>query len=241
VLPMAKPDVSVLIVVRDGEAYLAPAIESALAQQHAPLEVLVVDDGSSDATVAVAQRFGPPVRCISQGRRGIGAARNLAVRASRGEYLAFLDADDVWTPHKTSCQLEAFAADASLDIVLGQHREFISADLDPATARRLACRSDWEPGYHAGAALMRRSLFERIGLFREDLTTGEYLDWIARAHEHGVREKLLDDRVVMRRIHGSNHGLIHAYARTDYARLLKSALDRRRAAADPAQQQPRNS
>jgi glycosyltransferase involved in cell wall biosynthesis len=228
---MAKPEVSAVIVVRDGERYLTAAIESALAQEHRPLEVLVVDDGSVDASIAVAQDFGPPVQCISQGRRGIGAARNVGVRTSRGEYLAFLDADDLWTPGKTSCQLDAFAADPSLDIVLGQHREFISPDLEPATASRLACRSDWEPGYHAGAALMRRTVFDRIGLFREDLTTGEYLDWVARAHDRGVREKMLDDPVVMRRIHGANHGFVHAHARTDYARLLKSALDRRRAAA----------
>jgi glycosyltransferase involved in cell wall biosynthesis len=231
---MAKPEVSAVIVVRDGERYLTAAIESTLAQRHDPLEVLVVDDGSSDASIAVAHSFGPPVYCISQGRRGIGAARNVGVRASRGGYLAFLDADDLWTPRKTTRQLEALAADPDVDVVFGHQREFISPDLDPATARRLACRPDWEPGYHPSAALMRRSVFDRVGLFREDLTTGEYLDWIALAHDRGVREKMLDDRVALRRIHGSNHGFVRAHARSDYARLLKSALDRRRAAADPA-------
>jgi glycosyltransferase involved in cell wall biosynthesis len=226
---MSEPRVSVVIVVHNGERYLAAAIESVLKQRQAGFELIVIDDCSTDASLAISRRFEPPVRCISRKRGGIGAARNAGLAASSGEYLAFLDADDLWTPTALAARLKAFAGDPELDIVFGHVREFISPDLDMRTAERLGCRPGLEPGYLLGATLIRRDVFERVGSFRQDLATGEFVDWIARAHERGVRERLVGDHVLWRRLHGSNNGVVRADARTDYARVLKRALDRRRA------------
>lgn len=217
-----------MIPVRDGERYLGAAIESALAQR--PAEVIVVDDGSGDGSAGLANSFGEPVHVVSQPPRGIAAARNRGVAESRGDYLAFLDADDWWTPEAVNSQLRAFAADEMLELVFGHVREFVSPDLDEREASRVVCRTELEPGYLVGAVLLRSSVLARVGSFTEELVTGDFVDWMARARELGVREALIPDHVLWRRVHGANHGRLRADAREDYARLLKWALDRRRAA-----------
>ena len=94
---MSERRVSVVIPVHDGERYLAAAIESVLEQTLPPAEVIVVDDGSTDSSVQVAERYAPQgVRCHSQANAGGGAARNRGVALSEGDFIAFLDADDLW-------------------------------------------------------------------------------------------------------------------------------------------------
>lgn len=227
---MPEPRVSVVIAVYNDDRYLAEAIESTLEQRPRPHEVIVVDDGSIDASGAVARRFESPVRCISQSHRGIAAARNTGIAATGGDYVALLDADDLWTARTLSALLGIFAADPGLDLAFGHVRHFISPDVDEAEAARLSCRTGLEPGYLASGVLLRRAALAQVGPFREELVSGEFIDWIARAREQGLREALVPDHVLWRRVHSGNHGIRRRDARGDYARVLKSALDRRRAA-----------
>lgn len=225
----AEPAVSVVIPAHDAERYLGAAVASALAQTAPPLEVVVIDDGSRDGTGEVAR--GLPVRYLRQENRGIGATRNRGVQAARGEFVAFLDADDLWAPRKLELQLQAFAADRAASLVFGHVEHFISPELDPDTAARLRCPEGSEPGYVAGAMLARRAIFHRVGPFRTDLKLGEFVDWMARARELPVREILFEEIVLRRRLHASNHTLRERAHRNDLARVVKASLDRRRAAA----------
>lgn len=102
-----EPHVSVVIPTYNCSAYLTEAVESVLAQTFRDFEVLVIDDGSTDETAAVMRRYGPPVRYIRQPNRGVAVARNHGIEQSRGRYVAFLDADDTWLPHKLERQLAA--------------------------------------------------------------------------------------------------------------------------------------
>ncbi len=111
--------VSVVIPARDAEATLAAAIESALAQSPPPLEVIVVDDESKDATAAVARGFGPRVRLLAGSGRGPAAARNIGVRASSGGSVAFLDADDIWLPAALATLREGYRAQPRAGLVFG--------------------------------------------------------------------------------------------------------------------------
>jgi glycosyltransferase involved in cell wall biosynthesis len=114
-----RPSISVVIPVHNGELYLAEAVDSALAQTHRPAEVVVVDDGSTDGTAEVAAGLGAAVRYVHQRNRGPGGAMNRGVALARGEYVAFLSADDVWEPEKLAGQMAALVADPSLDLVFG--------------------------------------------------------------------------------------------------------------------------
>jgi len=108
--------VSVIMPAYNAAAYVADAIDSALTQDYRPIEVLVADDGSTDETAAVVRRYGEPVHYLRQENRGPAGARNLALRHARGEYIAFLDADDVWHPRKLAVQIPVMERDASIGI-----------------------------------------------------------------------------------------------------------------------------
>jgi glycosyltransferase involved in cell wall biosynthesis len=108
-MTQTRPTVSVVIPCYNTERYLGDALRSVLTQDVPPLEVLVIDDGSTDGSAALAASFGPPVRVLSQPNCGVSAARNHGLREARGEWIAFLDADDVWVPGKQRLQVEGLA------------------------------------------------------------------------------------------------------------------------------------
>ena len=229
--------VSVVIPFHNCEAYLAEAIQSVLDQGHAPLELIVVDDGSTDGSAAVARRVGAAehpagvaVHYLWQEQQGAGAARNRGAAAARGEYVAFLDADDLWTPEKIAVQLAALAADPTLDAVFGNLEQFLQPGLDPALAARYEYHQSMN-GYSAGTMLIRLAAWQRLGGFTPGLRFGEFVDWYVRAKERGLHDLLLPQVFLRRRIHGRNYSLTAADQHIAYVGVAKAALDRRRAAA----------
>jgi glycosyltransferase involved in cell wall biosynthesis len=189
----------------------------------------VVDDGSTDGSADIARSY--PVRYVRQANAGIAAARNAAIAAADGEILGFLDADDLWEPRKLARQMAALAAEPAPDFVLGHVRQFVDPRLDQEAAARIVCPAGLQPGYLPGAMLARRETFERVGPFREELRVGEFVDWMARARELGLREAMLRQHVLSRRLHDTNQSLKRQAATSDFARVVKASLDRRRAAA----------
>ncbi len=216
--------VSAVIPVYNGEQYLAAAIESVVAQGAAVAEVIVVDDGSEDGSAAVAGGWGAPVRCIRAPHAGIGAARNAGIEAATGSFVAFLDADDLWTEGRLAAQLTAFEADPALDMVFGLAEQFRDDGLPVTGMQALG------PAIIAGAMLIRAASLRRVGPFATGIRMGEFIDWYGRAKDLGLRETLLPSLVIRRRIHGENTGLREAAHRVDYTRVLRAALERRRAA-----------
>jgi glycosyltransferase involved in cell wall biosynthesis len=218
--------------------YVAEAIESVLSQRYQHLEVIVVDDGSDDGTGEVARRFAPPVVYCHQANNGTSAARNKGVGMASGDYLAFLDADDVWTPGKLTRQLAAFATHPEMDMVLGYAQQFYSPELDEASRSRMFCPAEPMPGLLISAALVKHEAFDRVGPFDTDLKLAENVDWILRAIDLGLKIGLLQDVVLRRRLHQNNKGISLSYRRGEYAQALKAALDRRRRMSPGSEGQP---
>src|SRR5207248_2331716 len=184
--------VSAIIPVRDAARYIGSSIESVLGQTKPPAEVLVIDDGSRDRTPHIVSAFSQRgVRLIQQPPQGAAAARNCGVELACHELLAFLDADDLWTSTKMEQQCAALQSDASLDMVFGYVRQFVSPDVEPETRARLRCPYESVPGYVPGSMLIRRESFERVGLFEAQWAVGEFTAWYARARFLGLREKML--------------------------------------------------
>ena len=225
---MADQSVSVLIPVYNGERYLAEAIRSVLDQTHPPAELIVVDDGSTDGSAQVAQGFAA-VRYVRQENAGQPAALNHGVELATGQFLAFLDADDVWVPDKLAVQLEAFESDPSLDMVFGHAQQFIEPETPAAVAAQLQSQRQVLPAHLPSAMLIRREAFDRVGGFRSEWKIGNVVDWYARATESGLKSRMLERVVYKRRIHGANISITEKQSRDDYLAVVKAALDRRRA------------
>lgn len=222
------PRVSVVIPVYNGERYLAQAIESALEQTLCPAEVIVVDDGSTDGSAKIARSFGSNVRYHFQPQSGIAAARNKGADLARGNLLAFLDADDLWMPNKLSLQAYALAREADLEVVFGHVEQFISEDATEVVAARVYCPGDPMPGYCAGTMLMKRDAFLQVGRFQLHWQVGEFIEWYTRAVEKNLKYFMLPEIVMRRRLHGGNHSDNKPDRRTDFAKILKAHVDRRR-------------
>lgn len=222
--------VSVVIPVYNGERYLAEAIESVLAQNYRPIEVIVVDDGSMDGSADVAQRFVPRIRYNHQPQSGTGAARNQGTELAEGDFFAFLDADDRWMEDKLARQMAPLEQDPTLDMVFGHARQFYSPELEEVLKSKVKRVREIMPGYLSSAMLIRREAFFRVGPFATNWGLGVDIDWYARATERGTKALLLPEVVLARRLHDANSGILRRDAGTDRVRVLKAALDRRRAA-----------
>ncbi|MCA9518521.1 MAG: glycosyltransferase family 2 protein [Myxococcales bacterium] len=225
----ASPRVSVVIPAWNAARYLGEAISSVLVQGRVVAEIIVVDDGSDDDTAAVALAAAPNrVKVVRAEHGGIAATRNRGVAEASGELIAFLDADDLWTPRKLALQLAALDAEPRA-LVLGQAEEFVSPELGAAARARLAPKPGRMPAMVAGGLLCRREVFDTVGPFDASRAVGEAIDWFARARGLGLREVVLDELVLRRRIHGANFTLTHAAdAKRDYLALAKAMLDRKR-------------
>jgi glycosyltransferase involved in cell wall biosynthesis len=225
--PPANPLVSTLIPVYNRERYLAAAIESLLAQAYRPLEIVVIDDGSTDGSAEIARRYAPMVRYELQPHRGIASARNGGLALAQGEYLAFLDSDDLWEEGQLAVQMEVLRSCPEVDCLFGHVTEFISEELDPDAARAIVCRSEPMPSRGPGA-IIKAEAFRRVGPFRAQGQVGEFIDWHLRADEIGLKSMMLPQVVIRRRLHASNQSREQQSSRLDYVRILKASLDRRR-------------
>ena len=198
---MTERRVSVVIPVFNGERFLAEALESVFAQTVPPAEVIIVDDGSSDGSVAVAGTF-PGATVLELPHRGVSAARNTGVRASSGDYLAFLDADDTWGTTKLERQLELSRSNPDAGIVMVRQGYRFEGPV-PAWFRGPTDGGS-EPGFQPSGWFMPRETWERVGLFDETMTHSEDTDWLARATDLGIRSAMVEEVLVIHRIHDQN-------------------------------------
>lgn len=222
--------VSVIIPFFNAENYLGAAIESVLHQTLPPFEVLVVDDGSIDGSAAVAASFGHAVNYVAQPHGGTALARNHGIALARGELITFLDADDLWAPEKLALQLRALQEEPELALVFGQIQEFFSPDIDEATRHTTRINPEPKSGYHVDTLLLRRHVFDCVGVFDPALKQAEFVDWYLRAHEAGMQERVLPEVLAFRRVHGANKSRHQKEFQLEYVQALKASLDRRRAA-----------
>jgi len=224
----SKPAISVIIPVYNAEKYLTEAIESVLAQKTRPLEVIVVDDGSTDSSPDVAERFGPPVKCLRKENAGAPSARNAGIEITQGDFFAFLDADDYWAENKLELQLKAFDENPTADLIFGHVSQFHSPDMPQELKSRLTYHAKQMPGYLIGAMLAKRKSFKKIGFMSTEFITGDFIDWYLRAIDKELESIMLPEVVLRRRLHADNLGVRRRDLRSEYALIVKANLDRKR-------------
>jgi glycosyltransferase involved in cell wall biosynthesis len=220
--------ISVIIPAYNREAYVADAIESAVAQTCPPDEIIVVDDGSTDRTAEIARSYGKQVRCISQENQGTGVARNTGLKEARGSLIAFLDSDDVWLERKLEMQTAYLRTHPGTDMVFCRMKPFLSPEIDPAHALRFDAREI--AACNAQALLARRETFTKAGSFPTARNVPEFFPWFTRACDLGLTHHILPELFLLRRVHLSN-SVHHPDWGLRYVRFLKQRLDQNRGSA----------
>lgn len=198
---MPDPEISVIIPVYNGERFLAEALASVAAQTYRPIEVIVADDGSTDGSAALAEVYSG-TRCLKLPHLGVSAARNSAIGAARGDWLAFLDCDDIWLPDRLAVQVAAMAAFPGTAVFLGRKRILIDGPR-PAWYDGPGTGADL-PSYEPSTWLVRRDAFEAAGMFDTSMTIGEDTEWLARATDAGLGIHVCERVIMERRIHDTN-------------------------------------
>jgi glycosyltransferase involved in cell wall biosynthesis len=205
----SQPDISVVMSVWNGAAYLREAIDSILDQTYEPIELIVVDDGSTDQTSSILKEYGSRVRLITQDNQGQAAGIVAGIAAASGEYLAFQDADDTWALNKLARQ-HATLADPQLEAVFCLSEQFVSPELPDATS--VKTRHTVMVGEQLSCMLIRRSAFDRIGNFDPSSKTA-FVEWLGRAKQMTLRYVVIDEVLHYRRLHPSNFGRLFPEAR----------------------------
>ena len=231
--------ITCIVPVYNGERHLEVSLDSIFAQTWRPIEVIVVDDGSTDRTRAIAldaAARSPELSVITQTNAGPAAARNTGVAHSHGELICFLDGDDLWHPEKLARQAECFDSDPQLDYSVHHVQNFWDDELaGEAEAYREHARGQPIPGYVTQCLMVRRRAFERIGIFDLELQHGDSADWFLRARTGGMTGNLMEDVLTYRRMHELNRSRAKASDSLDeFFGILKRSLDQKRVAESAA-------
>ncbi|HUH81336.1 MAG TPA: glycosyltransferase [Solirubrobacteraceae bacterium] len=207
----ARPSISAVVATYQAERFIGPALESILGQTRPPDEVVVVDDGSTDATAAVLERFDDRVRVVRQPNRGYPAAMNRAVAESSGDWVALCGADDLWEPRKLEWQEQAILTHPEVDVLFGHAVLFGAINANhpgPAEVGVLDSRRLLHSLFRlclvcAPSVALRRSLYDRLGPFRENFDGDDYDYWF-RCLRAGARFYFDPRRLVNYRRHDAN-------------------------------------
>jgi glycosyltransferase involved in cell wall biosynthesis len=216
----STPAISVIIPVYNAESFLAEAIESVLRQTLPPRQVIIVDDGSTDRSAAIARRYTPQIQLVRQPNAGGAAARNRGVALAQGEFLAFLDNDDYWAPEKLAWQIDAFQAAPALEAVFGQLQQTHTAESAVADGARFGMQL--QDGWHLDTILIRRQAFDRVGPFNLAWQV-DTVEWLWRARRLRLQTTVLPQVLAWRRIHDNNLSIrARPHLHAEYLRLIRA-------------------
>ena len=212
------PTVSCVVAAFNAERFLGAALDSIFAQRGAILDVILVDDGSTDRTGSIAAGYDGPIRIITQANAGTTVARNRGLEVAHGEFITFQDADDLCPADKLQLQLAAFAEEPTLELCAAHVQNF-RGDMLP--------EGDPIPGYNT-EMLIRREVFDRLGPFVGSLRHAARLEWMLRARRAKTKERLLPQTLMYRRLHETNISFLGAnQSLHEYLHVLHASLRQR--------------
>jgi glycosyltransferase involved in cell wall biosynthesis len=216
-----RPLVSTIIPVKDGERFLASAINSVLAQDYENFEIVVLDGKSTDNTKQIATSF-QRVRYILQRGEGFGNALNAGIAAARGDLIAFISSDDVWLPNKLGLQVAYLNLHREVQYTITRVKYFLEEGdaMPPGFRKKLLVGV--HPGYMPESLVARKSLFDWIGRFSADMKISADVDWFARAKDEHIAMAIIPEVLVHKRVHNANSTLDASKAQVMNHELLRS-------------------
>ncbi len=202
--------ISIIVPVFNAEKYLDECLSSL---SIANTEIIVINDASTDNSEEIAKKYTNKV--INIEHSGPVISRNVGIKNANGDYIIFMDADDVLKDGAVTILQKEIR---DVDAVIGRRSDFVSPDCNNIAAETKISSH----GVIAGCAMFKKSIFDIVGMFDEDLMCGDGYDWLLRAKKSGVKIKEIDDILCMRRIHESNMGrTMGMREKSDYAKIIR--------------------
>lgn len=215
--------ISIIMPVRNGSNYLAEAL-TAIKAQNVDMEIVVVNDGSTDNSAEIAASFG----CVilhHEVSKGLVSSKNTALKIARGKYVMFHDHDDLLNQNALAKMLKVLQENPEISAVMAQLQDFFSPELSEKDKAGVALRAEPYFGLFSGATLMKKEVFDVIGLFSENLKAGDVIEWRAKMDKNNLAIKKLNFVSANRRIHNFNFGRMHKEGEyKDYASILRAKI-----------------
>lgn len=219
------PLFSVVLPVYNGQKFITEAIESVLNQNVKSMELIVVNDGSTDNTENVINNYKEEVTYLKQDNHGPSHARNRGVEAANGRYISFIDADDAWVPNCLTTHLEQFEEYKDLDISLG-----LTCEMSFCTAQDVDLKlAEKNSSMYLSlcATAVNKTVFDKVGFFDEELILSQDIDWFFRARDNELNIAISRKLVSLYRRHSNNRTNDKKMSRFYLFKLLKKTKDRR--------------
>jgi len=195
--------VSAVIAVKNGEQFLASAIESILKQEYPANEIIFIDSNSTDSSADIAKSY-KEIRYIRQIKQGLPDAWNVGIEAARGDLIAFLSHDDMWTPDKLHVQMNYMTEHPKIQYTIARVKFFMESGFPIPTGFRKELLEGDHIGRIPETLVVRKSLFDVIGNFNPQITSAEDLEWFARANDYKVPMAIMPELLLFKRIHDKN-------------------------------------
>ncbi len=224
-----SPLISVIIPVFNAEKYLKESIESVLGQTYKNIEVICLNDGSTDNSLQTLKSFKDLITLVDYKENcGSAVRRNEGMKLANGEFIAFLDADDVWEKEKLNLQIEQFKNIPDLDISFSLMQCFLSPELPEKIKKMRYCPPNPMAGQIPGTAVFRKKLLEKTGYFDTKFKNSEFTDWTAKAKEGKLNIITMEKVLLLRRIHETNTTVIdRKNSQNDYLRMVRESIQRK--------------
>ncbi len=219
--------ISVIIPVYNGERFLKESIDSVFNQKYKNIEVIVVDDGSTDKSAQIAKSYAD-VRYLYQTNQGPSVARNTGIEESTGNFISFIDCDDIWYPEKLKVQIEYLNKHSNIGFVFAHRRMKIEKNIDNPPWYKEKLFTNDHPVLGASAILVRRKIYTKIGGYNPNYRFGENAEWLTRAKDAGVEMTILPKTLLELRVHERNQTYHLDEMRSNILKALKGSIDRQR-------------
>jgi glycosyltransferase involved in cell wall biosynthesis len=219
--------ISVILPLYNGKQFLKETVASVLDQTYAELELLVIDDGSTDGGRLLLPSDSR-IHLFVRENSGVAATRNFGIRHARGALLAFIDQDDIWLPEKLAIQFDCLSRDPELDYTLTMMCNQLDENTSKPTWLEPEQLDKKQPGLLPSSLLARRRAFDSIGLFDEKLINASDLDWFIRADKAGLKRKLCEQVLLIRRIHETNASYNRQLSKKETFLILRRQIQARR-------------
>ncbi|MDP1574642.1 MAG: glycosyltransferase [Coxiellaceae bacterium] len=224
---MAQPFVSIIIPVYNGEKYLSDAIQSILAQTYKNYEIWVIDNASIDRSAEIANSFSV-VHYLYEAKADINIARNKGISCARGDYIAFLDQDDIWEPNKLALQVHCLNEFKDYVGVIGLTRFFLESGCVKPHWLKQSFLEKPQNAYFPSVILIRKTVFDVVGLFDTQFRLAADVDWFFKIKQEGMVIAELPEVLLNRRIHGENASGNVGATQHELLLIAKKSLKNRR-------------